>query len=87
MSTAVKPVIHGLGSPIPVDLGKRLEWIGGTITFECPSCGSKMEQLDDPADLEYGAFHGLGECWNCEVDFETLYFDVEATVIIKLKEK
>lgn len=82
----VKPIIEGLDAPIPVDLGKRLEWIGGNVTFICPECGCKMETLDDTADLEYGSFHGLGECWDCGVDFTTEYFNVTATVTISRKE-
>lgn len=63
METKVKPIIEGLDVAIPVDLGKRLEWIGGVITFNCPECGHEMELLNDPAELEYGCFHGLDECW------------------------
>lgn len=81
----VKPTITGLDVNIPIDLGKRLEWIGGRIVFECPECGHKMEQLDDTADLEYGSFHGFDECCECGADFEHQYFEVEAFVKIKIK--
>jgi len=85
-SKKVLPEIRGLGKAIPVDLGKRLEWIGGNVTFVCPDCGYEMKLLDDPADLEYGSFHGLDECWDCGLEFKSQYFDVKATVTITLKE-
>lgn len=80
-----KPIIKGLDKPITVDLGKRLEYIGGVITFVCPECGYEMEQLNDTADLEYGCFHGLSDCWDCGTDFDTEYFEVSATITISRK--
>ena len=83
----VKPIITGLDKEIPVDLGKRLDYIGGDITFQCPSCNSVMSLLDDTANLEHGSFHGTGSCWECGQSFEEYFFDVKATVVISLKEK
>lgn len=85
--TKVKPIISGLDKAIPVDLGKRLDYIGGDITFECPSCGEEMSLLGDTADLEYGSFHGTDSCWECGQEFEEYFFDVKATVVISIKEK
>lgn len=71
--------------PISVDLGKRLEYINGNITFKCPICSYKMVMLDDTADLEYGSFHGPDSCWNCEAQFEEYDFKVKATVTISVE--
>lgn len=87
MTTKVKPIITGLDKQIPVDLGKRLEDIGGDITFQCPSCDNVMSLLSDTADLEYGSFHGTNSCWECGQDFEEYFFDVKATVTISINKE
>lgn len=87
MTDKVKPIIHNLDKPIKVWLGKRLEDIGKNIIFECPECNHKMKFLDDPADLEYGSFHGTDSCWECGAEFEEYDFQVNASITITKKEQ
>jgi transcription elongation factor Elf1 len=87
MSDKVKPIIKGLDENIKIWLGKRLEDIDKPILFKCPVCGWCGVLLEDPADLEYGSFHGIGECGDCGADFEDNKFKVEAFVKISIVEE